>query len=275
MLNGNPNDLKEWKAAVLKAVRRDLARRDFLKAAMAGFAAMASAPMLPRLYAAAGDGHAKGERYRASTKAVKTGEFFFPRLMFQVKDSTPDRWNVAPVGDAILRQRLVQLTNINASKTPVVVKLADLESMSRYPFVFATSEGYFDLPKNEEANLKEFLLRGGFVYADDCVYGQTGDRFFLDYRKLINKLFPDNVMQKIPNDHEINHCYFDFPKGAPFLQGVDHGAWGLIEKDTKRIMTYLTPGDLHCGWCCKYFSSDKDEAALRMGINIIIYYLTH
>jgi hypothetical protein len=40
-------------------------------------------------------------------------------------------------------------------------------------------------------------------------------------------------------------------------------------------MTYATAGDLHCGWTCVYFPKDRNEAAIRMGINIIIYYLTH
>jgi hypothetical protein len=118
-------------------------------------------------------------------------------------------------------------------------------------------------------------VRGGFVYADDCVYHGKGDRFFRDYVKMINRLFPDNEMKRVPKDHEINHCYFDFPDGAPFLQGKNHGAYGLFDKDTGRIMTYVTPGDLHCGWVCRWFPRRKNEAALKMGINIIIYYLTH
>jgi len=272
----NPGALTDWKRSVLKDMRRSLDRRDFLRAATLGAAALSGLPLLSRgrggAALAAPDTDA-GE----GPKVVKTGTFFFPRLMFHVKDETGDQWNIYPVGDVILRKRLKQLTNVNASEDPVVVRLADLEAACRYPFVFATSEGYFDLPEIEEKNLKEFLMRGGFVYADDCVLGKTGDRFFQDYRKMINKLFEKErmEMQRVPDDHEINHCYFDFPKGAPFLQGVNHGAYALFEKGTGRIMTYLTPGDLHCAWTCLWCSKGVSDTCLKMGINIIIYYLTH
>jgi len=94
---------------------------------------------------------------------------------------------------------------------------------------------------------------------------------------MIDKLFEKEQMQmaRVPNDHEINHCYFSFPNGAPFLQGVNHGAYALFEKGTGRLMTYLTPGDLHCGWTCMWCPRDMSEACLKMGINIIIYYLMH
>jgi len=271
----NASALADWKHEVLREVRGHLSRRDFLRAAAVGSAAMGALGLLPRSATAveplADDDGADGP------KAVKTGTFFFPRLMFHVRDETGDQWNIYPVGDVILRKRLGQLTNINASQDPVVVRLADLDTACRYPFVFATSEGYFDLPKNEETNLREFLRRGGFVYADDCVLGRTGDRFFQDYLKMINRLFEPQHMEmaRVPDDHEINHCYFHFPKGAPFLQGVNHGAWALFEKGTGRIMTYLTPGDLHCAWTCLWCSKEMSEKCLKMGINIIIYYLMH
>jgi hypothetical protein len=264
-------DLTDWKHEVLRDVRRRLGRREFLKAAAIGSAALTAGGMLPAAEALAAPPAGDGP------KAVKTGTFFFPRLMFHVRDETGDQWNIYPVGDVILRKRLKQLTNVNASEDPVVVRLADLADTCRYPFIFATSEGYFDLPANEEKNLKEFLMRGGFVYADDCVLGKTGDRFFRDYRKMIDKLFEKEGMrmERVPDDHEIHHCYFRFPKGAPFLQGVNHGAYALFEKGTGRIMTYLTPGDLHCAWTCLWCSKDKSEECLKMGINIIIYYLMH
>jgi len=270
MLLDRPEDTSDWKREVLKDVRWYLDRREFLRAALAGSAALAGAAALP--------GRALGQSIgspKTPPKPVKTGTFFFPRLMFHVKDKTGDQWNTDPIGDAILRKRLEQLTNINVSQEPIVVKLAELDHMCKYPFVFATSEGYFDLPDNELRNLREFLMRGGFVHADDCVLGRTGDRFFRDYVKMIKHLFPDNPMKRVPNDHELYHCYFSFPKGAPHLQGIDHGGYGLFEKGTGRIMTYVTPGDLHCGWCCKFFTKEQNEASIRMGINIIIYYLTH
>lgn len=217
------------------------------------------------------------EAVSAETRAngpVKTGQFIFPRLRFDVTDNTPDRWNVSPIGDVILRRKLAELTNVNVSQEPLVVTLADFDDMVRHPFVFMTSEGNFQLTEQEQKNMREFLERGGFIHADDCVY-QGQDRFFRTYNDWMGKMFPDNPMRKIPYDHELFHVYYDFPQGSPHMQGVNHGAYGLFEPGTGRIMTVSTPGDLHCGWCCRFFSPEKNLAAIKMGINIIIYFLSH
>jgi hypothetical protein len=243
-----------------------LSRRQVLKAGAAGFAGA----VLGSLAGVLGrPGTAAGEQ------TVRTGQFIFPRLHFTVYDKTPDIWNVHLWGDVNLRRELKKLTNINVSTAPKVVKLGDFDEMCRHPFVFMTSEGHFRLPDNEEKNLREFLERGGFILADDCVYNAKEDRFFRFYVDLVNRLFPDNPMRKIPYDHEIFHIYFDFKDGCPHAQGVPHGAYGHFERGTGRIMTMATPGDIHCGWCLQFFSKEKNLECVKMGINIVIYFLSH
>ena len=206
---------------------------------------------------------------------LRTGQFVFPRLRFSVTDETTDLWNISPIGDANLRHKLAELTNINVSREPRVVTLGDFDDMARNPLVFMTSEGNFKLTEQEERNFKEYLDRGGFIFADDCVYKTKEDRFFRCYVDLINKLYPDNPMRKVPLDHEIFHIYYDLPKGAPHCQGVPHGMYGLFEPGTGRIMTVVTPGDIHCGWVNQWFTPQLNEQSIQMGINIIIYFLTH
>jgi len=211
-------------------------------------------------------------------QAVTTGQFIFPRLQFTTVDGTGKHWDISPDGDAILRRQLKGMTNVNVSMEPKVVRLSDFDEMCLNPFVFMTAGGAFLLPDNEEKNLHEFLERGGFILADDCMGtggGNDTDAFFKCYNKLITKLYPDNPLRKIPNDHEIFHCYFDFPNGSPELQGIPHGAYGLFEPGTGRIMTWLSSGDIHCGWVCKFWSMDKNMDAIKMGINIIVYFLSH
>ena len=214
-------------------------------------------------------------RRSLADEAVRTGQFIFPRLHFTLLEDVPGVWDSDQQADVTLRRKLSELTNINVSTKPKVVRLADFDEMCRHPFVFMTSEGYFKLPDNEEKNLREFLERGGFILADDCVYGKTGDRFFLFYVDLINKLFPDNPMRKIPYDHEVFHIYFQFRAGCPHMQGVPHGAYGLFERGTGRLMTISTPGDIHCGWVNRYWHDGRELEAIKMGINIIIYFLSH
>jgi hypothetical protein len=247
----------------------DLSRRRFLAQGLGTLGALAAFSLAGRLR-----GAEPTPAPAAGGGPVKTGQFVFPRLRFDVTDNTPDRWNAGPIGDVNLRRQLAALTNINVSQEPRVVTLADFDDMVKNPFVFMTSEGHFNLTEVEQKNMREFLERGGFIHADDCVY-QGQDRFFRQYNDWMARMFPDNPMRKIPHDHEIFHIYFDFPDGCPHMQGVNHGAYGLFEPGTGRIMTISTPGDLHCGWMCRFWAPEKNLAAIKMGINIIIYFLSH
>jgi hypothetical protein len=284
----------------------DYGRRDFLNMSVAMIGGAGFATTLGSLFSKVRADEEtpapKGGAYKSGkNETVKTGEFFFPRLKFHVRDRKMDIWDVGPSGDVILRRKLTELTNINVSQEPVVVELDDLDKMSKYPYVFMTSESEFDLDPKHADNLREFLLRGGFIHADECCHPTTkgtihrsdigenfeykvrektktgidGDRFFMDYVRIVNSLFPDNPMRRIPDNHEIYRCYFNFPKGCPVMQGVDHGAWGLFEKGTGRLMTVATPGDIHCGWMSRYWSPEKNLESIKMGINVLMYYLTH
>jgi hypothetical protein len=260
----------EQLAGGLERVSALLTRRGMLGGALKLAGGAMLAPLLGPI--------AGAPRRAAGDDAVKTGQFIFPRLQFSVYDKTPDIWNVHPIGDANLRKKLAELTNINVSTQPAVVRLDDFDDMVLHPFVFMTSEGYFRISEQEQKNLREFLERGGFVHADDCVFNAKEDRFARCYRDLINKLFPDNPMRSIPLDHEIFHIYYDFPKGFPHCQGVrwpGSNGYGLFEPGTGRIMTLITPGDLHCGWVWRIFDEKTSLDAIKMGINIIIYFLSH
>ena len=134
-------------------------------------------------------------------KADETAKFIFPRLQFSTVDGSQKKWDISPDGDVILRKELKRLTNINVSMDPKVVRLGDIEEMCLNPFVFMTAGGSFELPRNEENNLHEFLDRGGFILADDCMgvgEEKNRDAFFRCYFNLVNKLYPDNPMRKIP-----------------------------------------------------------------------------
>ena len=265
------DNVEEWKAEVLGTLRRAIDRRSFMRRGLQALGGSLMAGTLLRMFTGS---HVLAAPPGGMKKAVETGTFFFPRLKFDVLQGRAN-WDVYPMADVHLRRQLTKLTNINASEEPVVVSLDDFESLRRYPLVFANEERHFKFSQKEEDNLREFLLRGGFIYGDDCVLGRTQVLFFEDFRRMMNKIYPDNPMRRVPDDHELYHCYFDFPKGLPFLQGQDLGSWATFDRKTGRILTLLTPTDLHCGWTCSFFTPELNLASLKMGVNIVVYYLSH
>ena len=211
----------------------------------------------------------------ADVKAVKTGQFFFPRLQFQCREDVPDKWDAHPIGDQNLRDAIKKLTNINILTDPVVVNLDHPDQLFRYPFVFMTAEGNFSLTDDSAQNLREYLLRGGFLLADDCVLDQTKDVFYLSWCSEMKRIFPDQVVAPIPPEHEIFSCFFKLAD-VPFCQGVRHPAMGVFEKETGRLMAFCSSGDIHCGWVgWDNLSREACTQSIEMGVNIVVYCLTH
>ena len=242
-----------------------LSRRRFL----AQTAAVAAGALLGRA-------HAADAPIPQGDELVKTGQFFFPRLQFQCSEDVPDKWDVHPIGDQKLREAIKKQTNINILTDPVVVNLDRPEELCRYPFVFMTSEGSVNLSEPNCAAMREYLLRGGFLFADDCVLLGRGDNFFRSLVKQMNeRIFPDNPLRPIPGDHEVFNCFYKID-GVPHTQGVRHPAMGLFEKNTGRLMAIITAGDIHCGWVgFGVFSPEEINKCFQMGINIVVYCLTH
>jgi len=244
-------------------VKPDVSRRQFLGTGLAASAAAALRPL------------ASAAPQPAGGDLVKTGQFFFPRLQFQCTEEVPDKWDIHPIGDQKLRDAIKKLTNINILTDPVVVNLDRLDDMCRYPFVFMTSEGHFKFSKPNVATLREYLLRGGFLFADDCVLLGQGDRFFQSFVSEMQRVFPENPLRPIPAKHEIFNCFFKL-NGAPHVQGVRHPAMGLFEKGTDRLMAIATSGDVHCGWVgFGNLNQGECKRCVEMGVNTVVYCLTH
>ncbi len=211
---------------------------------------------------------------RKNLRAVET--FYWARVHFSSDTSVPDQWNISPFGDAFFLDRLREQTGIQVDDAWHVAPLNNLNELTKYPLLFMTADGDFACTPQEFANLKEYLLRGGFLFADDCVYGREGDLFFQGFKSKIENAF-GKKMVKLPDSHEIYHTLYDLQGGLPYMQGQPHGGWALFLEG--RMVIFLSSSDIHCGWCSasgrNWFSRQKGEDALKMGINIVIYAMTH
>ncbi len=217
----------------------------------------------------------------ASDKCDHMEPFHWGRIKFENVRSTQDEWNAGPSGDIFFLKKLKQASGLNIDPTWYVVSLEDVDEMCKFPLLFMTSDGALELPPNQANNLKEYLMRGGFLFADDCVANGTSrvDAFFLDFRSKIEQLFGE-MMVRLPNNHEIYHSFYDLPNGLPHMQGVEHGGYALFIDG--RMAVFLSPSDIHCGWKDQdrkehgingyYAQSDN---ASKMGTNLFMYVMSH
>lgn len=202
------------------------------------------------------------------------------RLKYTCRGEDDDDWNVHPNGDLNLIDVIREQSTANVRKHWNVADITKLDSMTVFPFLFMHSELAPELEDAQRANLREYLLRGGFLFAEDCVKGKmrsdgSGDEFFRRMAEVdFPAMFPEGKLEKLPYDHPVFHCFHHFDNGCPHMQGKEHGLHGLTVKG--RLVALLSPSDLHCGWAngAVWFGADQQQKAFQMGTNIYLYAMT-
>ena len=205
--------------------------------------------------------------------------FIFPRFKYLTRTRVADCWDASQWADENLLAFLRNVTNMKVSTKPWrdrVVTIDDSERMYSLPFLFMTGEGDFGLSRQEAATFREYFERGGFLYADDCVAEEsspTADFFYQAFLREIRKVLPGREMKPVPPDHPIYHCFYDFPGHSPHCVGARRDDMGLFIGD--RMVAFATSGDVHCGWTGLPHLKHMEQECYRMGVNIVIYALTH
>ena len=161
-------------------------------------------------------------------------------------------------------------TEIKKEPATVAVGSSDIFN---YPFVHMTGHGNVVFSSNDVENLRKYLLAGGFLHVDDN-YGM--DPYV---RSELNKLFPENNLIELSNNHPIFNGKYKFKDGLPKIHEHDNKppqAFGIFEKETL-VVLYTYETDLGDGWedeAVHNNSWELREKSLKMGVNIIYFALT-
>jgi len=164
-------------------------------------------------------------------------------------------------------------TNIRTAPREEIVEITD-PKLFQYPYLYMTGHGNVRFTDEEIKILRTYFAAGGFLHADDN-YGMDSS-----FRKEIKKIFPDSPLTEVPFDYPIYHSFYEFPNGLPKIHEHDgKPAQGFgIFYESRLVIFYTYECDLGDGWEDPDVHNDppeKREAALKMGINIVIYSLTH
>jgi hypothetical protein len=162
-------------------------------------------------------------------------------------------------------------TNFAPQEAIVEVGSADIFN---YPFVYLTGHGNVVFSDADAANLRKYLIGGGFLHIDDN-YGL--DKFI---RTEMKKVFPELSFVELPANHSLYNQKFKFPNGLPKIHEHDgKPAKGYALTWQGRIICYYTfECDLGNGWedfgTYPGDTQEKRTSALKMGANLIQYALT-
>jgi hypothetical protein len=264
-----------------------LDRRSFLHRGLLGLGAVGLAVAWPIHPPAYGEPTTSALAGNCLLDTADPNAFVFPRLRYASTGSGNGKWNANPGGDDMLLDYLKKVTTIKVSTKTWEQRVIGIDDLTKafcgenpkvysLPFLFMTGLYDFQFSPDEGKTLREYMRRGLFFYVDDCQ--GTDCSLYKAFVRELPKIVPDGEMKPLALDHEIYHCFFDLPRGAPSTYGDTRPDLALYLND--RLSIFLTAGDLHCGWAQHYLGgggvdSRIAEDCCRMGVNIIFYALTH
>ena len=139
-------------------------------------------------------------------------------------------------------------------------------------YLYLTGHGNIKFSDEEAIILRNHLLSGAFLHADDN-YGMDNS-----FRREMKKVFPEKEWVELPFSHPIFHAYYDFPNGLPKIHKHNDQppqALALFDND-RLIVLYTFESDLGDGWENKSVHNNPEPIrikALEMGTNIVMYNL--
>lgn len=197
-------------------------------------------------------------------------------------------WDVdLPASDRNFIRKLAQATNIPVVRRERIISVGSPE-LFNYPFAYILEVGSLSLSSAEAANLREYLLRGGFIMVDDFHGGAEWHNF---YRQL-KKIFPEREPEDIPITHPLFHCFFDINSlvQIPGIRSIFNGRTyerrdgypaycrGVYDDKGRLMMMINFNTDIGDAWehaAEGFYPRELSDMAYRMGINAVVYALTH
>jgi hypothetical protein len=190
-----------------------------------------------------------------------------------------------PRADRHFLEAVRRLTRVNARSVEQVVDLEDGDDAYNWPFLYAVQAGEWALTENQGRILRDYCLRGGFFIGDDF----HGPEEWAEWEKRIKFAFPDRPIVDIPDKDAFFHTVYDLDDryiivGQGHLRegsknGGTVGRWVGIYDDKGRVMVAgWFNSDVGDSW--EYaddprYPSKYSELGLRLGVNSVIYSLTH
>jgi len=173
-------------------------------------------------------GFGRGFNPRVASPDEFLGGFHFCRVAFN-SDFRGDggNWSVDwPRADINLSIRLAELTKADVSRDasgePVylLTRLSD-DVMFQCPFIMMTEVGSASISENEAARLREYLLKGGFLWVDDFWGSYAWDWWVAQFAKVLPPA--EYPIIDLPPTHPLFSAQFQISK-VPQIASIGHWA---------------------------------------------------
>jgi hypothetical protein len=184
-----------------------------------------------------------------------------------------------PRADQHLPRILDDLTTIRPRLEGSNVLDLDDPEIFRNPIIYISEPGFWRIRDSEAANLRTYLLKGGFVIFDDFEHEEQWNNMAEQMRRAL----PDHGFVEIDVGHPIFHSFFemktiDFPH--PLVNVTPTYFAMYLNNDPSQRMIALANynNDLAEYWewsATGMFPVDFTSEAYKLGVNYIVYGMTH
>jgi hypothetical protein len=163
----------------------------------------------------------------------------------------------------------------------------DGDDIYNWPWLYVDLPGSWDLTDAQAEKIREYLLRGGFLMADNF----WGPEEWEIFEEGMRRIFPDREMVELDTDHQLFQSVFNLSeryqipgqwatrRGAMNRNGGVVPYWGGVTDDKGRVVVAITfNSDVGDSW---EFADDAtypehySALGLRLGANYVVYALTH
>jgi hypothetical protein len=238
------------------------------------------------------------------------GRFTFVRMNYE---STPDgywyggtpAWSHGyPVAEKNLVQIMNEVSYLGANTEGFNSIRFDDPELYKYPIAYVIEPDWWAITESEERAMRDYMLKGGFIIVDDFKVrgrrgfggfgGGQGAEFVRElpyggggwpsFEVMMKSVMPDYRFFDMKADHPIFHSFFEINRLDNFPQAYIAGnpIFKALYEDNdpeKRIMmivNYNTDISQYWEWSGRGFRPfDETNEAYKLGVNYLIYGLTH
>lgn len=195
-----------------------------------------------------------------------------------------------PRGDRTLVQMLRRFTRTHVRAVEQPIDPDDSSDIHYWPFLVVGLASAWELTDAQVANLREYLLRGGFLFCDSFF----GTNNWIRFEESLQRVFPDRPIIDLTDDHPIFHAVFDLPRmtsvqipnmnslmggGRGYMSDGRVPRWRGVEDDNGRLIVLIAfNNDVADAWQWAddvRYPAEEANLALRLGVNIAMYAMTH
>ena len=213
------------------------------------------------------------------------GRFTFVRLAWRGGSLFSGGWDSAwnhdyPRAEQHLSQILRELTYLDIRLDGSRILTLDDPELFKYPLAFMWEPGFWRLTDIEAEAFRGYLLKGGLAVFEDF----DGRSQWANFEAAMRRVLPEGQFVKLDNSNRIFDSFFQIHDINAILHpmsGLRPNYYGIYEDNdpSKRLMVVANfDNDVPEYWEWSgqgLFPFDASNEAYKLGVNYMIYGLTH